>query len=313
MASRVLITGAGGFVGPYLREHCSRQGDEVTGTTASDGPDLLDAPAWVELFARVRPDVVYHLAAWADVGGSWQQPVATFEVNANGTLHVLEAARRSGVRRVVMISSADVYGVVAPGDLPLTETATPRPSSPYGASKIAAEALAQQHHRGWGLEVVIARPFNHIGPGQSPRFATSAFADRVARCEADGGGEVRHGDLTPRRDFTDVRDVVRAYRLLAEQGRPGEIYNVCSGRSIAMSEVLQRLIDQVDVPVSHRADPELVRPVDLPVLQGSADKLHDATGWTPEVPLDRSLADILDDARKRLIDALPPTEGTPSP
>lgn len=296
----MLITGTGGFVGPYLRDHCTAAGDEVTGTTSATGPDLRDAPAWIELFDQVRPEVVYHLAAWADVGGSWQHPVEAFEVNANGTLHVLDAARRSGTSRVVLISSADVYGVVEPAEVPLDEDARPRPSSPYGASKVAAEAVALQHHRGWGLEVVVARPFNHIGPGQSPKFVTSAFADRVACCERDGGGEVRHGDLTPRRDFTDVRDVVRAYRLLAELGRAGEVYNVCSGTSVAMSDLLQSLISLVDVPISHRTDPTLVRPVDLPVLQGSSEKLRAATGWTPTVAFERSLADILDDARKRL-------------
>ncbi len=299
--TRVLITGAGGFVGPYLEDHCSLSGDVVQGIDLHNGPDLLDLAGWVDFLQANPTDTVYHLAGFSDVGRSWDVPAVAFQVNATGTLHVLEAARQTGVKRVVLISSADVYGVVKPTDLPLTELSPAQPSSPYGASKLAAEAIGQQYVRGWGLDVIIARPFNHIGPGQSPNFVTSAFADRVATSERDGGGDVRHGDLTPERDFTDVRDVVRAYRLMAHHGTPGEIYNVCSGRAVAMSEVLSELIAQVDVDVTTSVDPALIRPVELPVLRGSHDKLSQQTGWQPEVALATSIADVLGDARERLI------------
>lgn len=297
---RVIITGAGGFVGPYLERHCRDAGDVVTGVDLANGPDLLDAAGWVRFVADQTPDVIYHLAGWSDVGGSWSDPGTTLRVNAEGTLHVLDAARRAGTRRVVVISSADVYGVVTPDELPLTERSPVQPSSPYGASKVAAETVAGQYHRGWGVDVVIARPFNHIGPGQSPKFVTSAFADRVARCEADGGGVVRHGDLSPRRDFNDVRDVVRAYRLLAERGVSGATYNVCSGTSIAMSEVLDHLIAAVDVDITTEVDPDLIRPVDLPVLLGDHTRLTADTGWTPTISITESIGDVLDDARQRI-------------
>lgn len=301
---RALITGADGFVGPHLRDHLVAAGDDVVGTGSTNGPDLLDRDGWVDLVERVRPEVVYHLAGWSDVGGSWADPHTTFRVNAEGTMSVLDAVRNadeahSTATRVIVVSSADTYGVVTPDELPLTESSPSRPSSPYGASKQAAEALANQYHRGFGVETVIARPFNHIGPGQSPRFVTAAFAARIVDCEAAGGGVVTHGDLSAARDLTDVRDVVTAYRLLATAGRPGATYNICSGESVPMSAVLDELIAQATVSIDTEIDPDLLRPVELPVLRGSRDAITTDTGWTPSIPLTQSLADVLDSARRR--------------
>jgi GDP-4-dehydro-6-deoxy-D-mannose reductase len=299
---RALVTGAGGFVGPVLVEHLEACGDDVTGVDHHTGPDLLDRPGWHRLLGDLVPDAVYHLGGWSDVGASWQEPVRTFRVNAEGTLHVLEAARAAGAGRVLVISSADVYGTCAPQDLPLTERQPVDPRSPYGASKVAAEVLARRAWRGDGLETVIARPFNHIGPGQSPSFVAPALAQRIAEAEAAGGGTVRHGDLSPRRDLTDVRDVVRAYRLLVEQGEPGEVYNVCSGRDLAMTELLEHLVSHSTAAITTEVDPDLLRPVDLPVLRGSYTRLHERTGWAPEIDIGRTLADILDHARRRVSD-----------
>lgn len=295
-----LVTGAKGFVGPHLSAHLADCGDEVTAIDRDDGPDLLDAQGWIDFVAQVRPDVIYHLAGWSDVGSSWKSPAMTQRVNAEGTLNVLEAARLSGCSRVIVISSADLYGSVDPKDLPLTEDAPVKPRSPYGASKQSAEAIAKQYVRGWGLEVIIARPFNHIGTGQSVQFAVSAFADRVARCEMSGGGTVTHGDLTARRDLSDVRDVVRAYRLLATSGTPGEVYNICSGRTISMQEILETLIGLSKAQISSQIDEDLLRPVELPVLLGSHAKLTTHTGWTPTIDLAESLGNVLADARQRL-------------
>lgn len=297
---RTLITGASGFVGPHLSRLLAAAGDDVTGLDQHQGPDLLDADRWVEVLAHHQPDVVYHLAGWSDVSGSWQQPAQTFRVNALGTLSVLEAARQAKISRVLLISSADVYGPVSPSLQPITEAHPPQPRSPYGVSKQAAEALGLQYHRAHGLDVVIVRPFNHLGPGQSPQFAAPAFASQIAEAERAGGGAVSHGDLSAERDLTDVRDVVRAYRLLAEHGVPGEVYNVCSGQAVAMAAVLDMLIARATVPVAKILDPSRLRPVELPVLQGSHDKLTEATGWQPEVPLDQTLADVLADARLRV-------------
>jgi GDP-4-dehydro-6-deoxy-D-mannose reductase len=246
-----------------------------------------------------QPDVVYHLAGWSDVSGSWHNPMQTFQVNAAGTLSVLEGARQAKISRVLLISSADVYGPVSPARQPITESHPAQPRSPYGVSKQAAEALGLQYHRAHGLDVVIVRPFNHLGAGQSPQFAASAFAAQIANAEKAGGGEILHGNLSARRDLTDVRDVVRAYRLLAEMGGPGEIYNVCSGRAVAMSDLFDMLLAQARVPVTKTLDPSRLRPVELPVLQGSHHKLTEATGWWPVVPLADTLAEVLADARDR--------------
>ncbi len=297
---RALVTGAAGFVGPHLSRALDACGDEVVGLDQSNGPDLLDGDRWVDTFQQHTPDVVFHLAGWSDVSGSWQHPARTFQINALGTLSVLEAARQAKVSRVVLISSADVYGPVSPERQPITEIHPPQPRSPYGVSKQAAEALGLQYHRAHGLDVVIVRPFNHLGPGQGPQFAAPAFALQIAAAEADGGGEIAHGDLSAKRDLTDVRDVVRAYRMLALSGEPGEIYNVCSGTAVAMADVLDMLMAQATVPIRRVLDPARLRPVELPVLQGSHAKLTEATGWEPEIPLASTLADVLADARSRV-------------
>jgi GDP-4-dehydro-6-deoxy-D-mannose reductase len=298
---RALVTGAGGFVGRHLVEHLRVCGDDVATTDRStDGLDITDAPSLLELLRRVRPRVVYHLAGASDVGGSWSTPQATFRANAEGTLNVLWAAREAGVERVLTVGSADVYGKVRPDDLPISEDVPMRPVSPYAASKAAADHVALQAHLGFGQHVVRTRPFNHLGPGQSDRFVAPALAGRIAANERSGDAQVRVGNLSPRRDFTDVRDVVRAYRLLMERGRPGEVYNVCSGRAIAVQELAEQFIALARIPMELVPDPDLQRPVDIPVLLGDASRLRADTGWEPQIPLEVTLRDLLDDRRARL-------------
>lgn len=296
---KALVTGAGGFVGPHLIAHLKSCGDVVVGVDLANGPDLRDSHGWRDLVAAESPDVIYHLGGWSDVGGSWREPVATFEINTMGTISVLEAARRAGTGRVVLISSADLYGTVEANDLPLTESHPIRPRSPYGASKQAAEAAAIQYWRGHGVATVIARPFNHLGPGQSTAFIAPAFASQIAEAEAGGSGQLLHGDLSPQRDLTDVRDVVRAYRLLAEHGGAGEVYNVCRGETVSMQELLDCLVSQTDTSITQVPDPERIRPVEIPILCGSFDKLRAATGWAPTIPIDETLTSVLADARQR--------------
>lgn len=293
------MTGASGFVGPYLLQHLSEAGDETVGTGGEQGPDLLDKRAWEEFVGQHQPDVIYHLAGWSDVGRSWEKPCETFRLNTEGSMNVLNAARTASKTptRVIVVSSADVYGTVTAEELPLTETSEIKPRSPYGVSKESAEALARQFHRGFGMDTVIARPFNHIGPGQSVNFAAPAFAARIAECELSGGGAVSHGDLTARRDFTDVRDVVRAYRLLAVHGQPGQTYNICSNQETAIGDLLQLLIDLAAVPIETERDPQLTRPVDLAVHRGCHDRLTEISGWSPTIPLKETLADVLAEAR----------------
>ncbi len=293
-----LVTGAGGFVGPHLCAHLRAEGDEVIGVDGSDGPDLLDRDGWFSLLADRRPAVVYHLAGWSDVGASWRSPHTALRVNAEGTRNVLDASAAAGVGRVVVVSSAEVYTRTA-DPRPKSESEPIRPATPYGASKVAAEVAAIQVHDAGEVETVIARPFNHIGPGQSTNFAAPAFADRVVAAERAGGGVVRHGDLTARRDLTDVRDVVRAYRLLALHAPAGEAYNICRGDAVAMADVLGWLTDHATAEVTTEVDEALLRPVEIPVVVGDPTRLHAATGWKPRIDLDDSLTDILADARQR--------------
>lgn len=299
---RALVTGAFGFVGRHLVDHLRASGDDVVlvDRHAPDPVDVTDREAVHRAIGEARPEVVYHLAGWADLGASWSDPLTVLRVNAEGTLNVLDAARAAGVHRVLAVSSADVYGTVREEDLPLTEAAPLRPTSPYGASKVAADALAQQAFLGYGLGVLRVRPFNHLGPGQAEQFVAAALAARIARAERDGVDEVAVGNLTPRRDLTDVRDVVRAYRLLVEHGEPGEVYNVCSGRDLPIQELADQLIAMADRPLRLVTDPALSRPVDLPVLRGDAGKLQAATGWRPQIPIEQSLRDLLDDLRARV-------------
>jgi GDP-4-dehydro-6-deoxy-D-mannose reductase len=297
---RALVTGAAGFVGRHLVAALQEAGDEVIPTDRQSGLDILDLQGLATLFAESRPEVVYHLAGQADVGGSWSSPVETFRVNAEGTLNVLLASVDHGVERVLAVASADVYGQVPAHELPIDEDRPLRPHSPYGASKAAADLIALQTYLGRGLGVIRARPFNHLGPGQSDRFVASALASRIARNELEGLDELTVGDLTPRRDFTDVRDVVRAYRLLIERGEPGEAYNVCSGHDVAVQELADRLVARADRPMVLAPDRDLFRPVDTPVLRGDPTRLREATGWTPSITLDQTLADVLDDWRKRV-------------
>ena len=305
------MTGAAGFVGSHLVEHLRTCGDDVVGTDRSDGgPDLLDAAGIRRLVGDVRPEVVFHLAGQADVGGSWDSPVETLRVNAEGTLHLLDAVRSLDGARVVTVSSADVYGVVDPDDLPIRESAPLRPVSPYAASKAAADLLALQAHLGHGLDVVRARSFNHLGPGQGDRFVCSALASRIAAAELAGDDSIRVGNLEARRDFTDVRDVVRAYRYLAVSGRSGAAYNVCTGTSVAIREIAERLLDIAGQggpsdrsPTGQMrlvSDPVLHRPVDLAESCGDPTAIRTDTGWRPEMSLDRTLADLLEFWRGRL-------------
>jgi GDP-4-dehydro-6-deoxy-D-mannose reductase len=195
------------------------------------------------------------------------------------------------------VSSAEVYGIA--GGAPVSEGTPLRPVTPYAASKVAAEYVGLQAFLGHGLEVVRVRPFNHVGPGQAESFVVSALARRVAEAERAGTGEIRVGDLTPARDFTDVRDVVRAYRLLAGLGRPGEVYNVCSGVAVPIRTVLDEIVALAARPVTPVEDPALLRPVDLPVLVGDASRLVALTGWKAEIPLRQTLVDVLAAARAR--------------
>ena len=289
---RALVTGGRVFVGRWLVAHLESSGDEVVAT--GEDADVTDPAVMRRLLDEVGPEAVYHLAGWAHVGSSWDDPPRAFQVNAQGTVNVLDAARRlASPPRVLVVSSAEVYGSVTPDELPLTERSPTRPVSPYAASKVAAEVVARQAWLGWKLPVVVARPFNHIGPGQSPTFVVSALARRIVEAERAGSGRVEMGNPTPRRDLTDVRDVARAYRLLMVGGEAGETYNVCSGRDVVIGDLARRLIELSGTPLELDTGTVEARPVDVPVLRGDRRRLEEATGWSPGIPLDRTLTDVL--------------------
>jgi GDP-4-dehydro-6-deoxy-D-mannose reductase len=299
---RVLVTGATGFVGRHLLDALRAAGHEPV---AMGGPldgapavslNIVDAQAVRRVVDAAAPEAIVHLAGQAFVPQSVADPLGTLAVNATGTANVLEAARAIGCR-VLVVSSAEVYGMQRPERMPLDETAVVRPANAYAASKLAAETFALTWHRSYGLDAVVARPFNHIGPGQDDRFVVASFAKQLAGIAGGAPPLMYVGNLEAQRDFLDVRDVVAAYVLLLANGRAGEVYNISSGRPVAIREVLRQLITIARVPVEVRDDPERMRASDLPILSGDATKLRAETGWEPQHSLAASLRDIYAAAR----------------
>jgi GDP-4-dehydro-6-deoxy-D-mannose reductase len=296
---RAAVTGSGGFVGGHLVPYLRRLGDDVVtlDRSGAEPVDVTDTHHVRDVLRRSRPDAVYHLAGLSHVGWSWDAPEAVFRVNAQGALSVLRACADAGVERVLVVGSADEYGVVDPEDLPITEDAPVRPITPYGASKAAADVLALQAFLGDGLGTLRVRAFNHTGPDQSASMVVPGLAQRIVDAERAGGSKVSVGRLDVVRDLCDVRDVVRAYRLLVERGMPGDAYNVCSGRGVSVREIADAMLGMTDAPLELVTDPELVRPLDVPRLVGSPAKLQAETGWHPEIPLEQTLRDVLEAAR----------------
>ena len=298
---KVLVTGATGFVGRHLVAHLTAQGDEVIITDrASGGPDITNAQAVHQYVQQNEPEVVYHLAGQSDVHRSWSNPVESYRANVEGAANVLAAAHAAHVRRVVAVLSADAYGRVESHDLPIDEDTPFNPLSPYAASKAAAEFVCIQAHLGSGLDVVRVRPFTHIGPGQSPRFVVAALASRIAEAERDGNDTISVGRLDTRRDFTDVRDVVKAYRLLSMHGESGAAYNICCGVDVSIADIADHLVKLARRPLQLVPDPALQRPADIPVLRGDATRLRQATGWQPAITLAQTINDMLEDWRRRV-------------
>ena len=312
------ITGISGFVGRYLADFLLRQGEKVAGSYLVDR-EVEDSWLTEKIFPLIRLDVrekdelvshlgthkydyFVHLAAQSSVKRSFEAPEETFAINLMGSLHLLEAIRESGQNpRVILASSADVYGAVPPDRLPLTEAAPAFPENPYSISKYAMELLARSYAKTYGLRTVISRAFNHTGPGQSPIFVIPDFARQIAEIEAGVREPVlRVGNLDVERDFLDVRYVVRAYALLARNGIPGEVYNIASGKSYSVRWMLQKMLQMSEVPIRIEIDENKIRPVEIPVLRGDATKITRHTGWVPEIPIEQTLWDVLQDWRKKV-------------
>lgn len=293
---RALITGGQGFVGRHLAQHLRHAGDDVV--VADREVDVTDPAALSRTLTHAHPEVIYHLAAMTSVAESWKRPAEFTRVNVLGTAYLLDAAFAVAPEaRVVVVSSAEVYGIVREEQLPLREESATAPANPYSTSKLEAEMVARDAVRHRHQRVVIARPFNHIGPGQSTSFVVPALVRRMLEATAQGRHFIMVGDLSTRRDFSDVRDVVRAYRLLGEWGRAGEAYNVASGHDVALSDVADEIRRRINPRLEMLVDPELLRPVEVPVSRGSFEKLHEATGWEPVITLGESLDDVVASAR----------------
>ena len=303
---RVLITGGAGFVGRHMASHAAASGAHVvTLARAESGPEGVDEhlsadltdPAAAESAVRLaRPDRVVHLAASASVAESWRRPRETIENNVAGTLNLLEAVRAAApAARVLVAGSGEEYGTVDPALMPVAEATAMRPQTPYAVSKASAGLLAGFYSDAHGLDVIRTRAFNHAGPGQDVSYVVSSFARQIAQAEAAGrdAAVIATGDLSPRRDFTDVRDVVRAYWLALESA-PAGAYNVASGSPVAIAHILDLLAAGTAVRVDQRTDASMLRENEVMEICGSHEKLTEATGWRPEIPLERTLADTLD-------------------
>lgn len=307
---KILITGIEGFVGNYLKNFLilDNKDWELHGVLRSGEKsrnhyteqdyishemDIRDTITVSNLIQEVQPDVVYHLAAQPFVPKAILDPWGTLDTNVKGTLNLLEALRHLDKPvRMVYVSSADVYGVQKPEDIPLDEKTIPNPVNPYASSKISAETYCRQFSLySQNLEVMIARPFNHIGVGQRLEFVVPNFCSQVIQSLRDKEMKIRVGDLSSTRDFLDVRDVVKAYMYLAEKGESGEIYNICSGKEVSIQSILDRIIQISGSVVSVESDPSRIRPVETPRLYGKNNKLC-GLGWEPQYSLDTSLREI---------------------
>ena len=315
---RLLVTGITGFVGSHMAEYALAHGAEVFGSSRWRSRteniehlrsqikliecDLRDLASVRGLLETAEPTHVVHLAAQSFVGASWQTPAETLSTNIISQVNLLEGIRRFTIApRVLVVGSSEEYGFVCPDELPIRETNPLRPLSPYAVSKVAQDMMGYQYFMSYGLPIIRTRAFNHEGPRRGEVFVTSNFAKQVAEIEA-GMREptMAVGDLTPRRDFSDVRDVVRGYWLLLERGEPGEVYNLCSGRSWAIQQVLEFLLEQSRVKrIAVETDPARLRPSDVMILEGDSSKIRKATGWEVEIPFERTLRDLLAYWRQR--------------
>ncbi|MEE8137566.1 MAG: GDP-mannose 4,6-dehydratase [Thermoanaerobaculia bacterium] len=317
---RVLITGITGFAGSHLADYLLAEQPEVElfGTRRWRSPmeniehlearirlvetDLRDAVSVHATLARLRPEVIFHLAAQSFVPTSWRAPSETLITNIIGQTNLFEAVRALELDPVIHIAcSSEEYGLVLPEEVPIRETNPLRPLSPYAVSKATQDLLAYQYFKSYGLKTIRTRGFNHTGPRRGEVFVSSNFAKQVASIEA-GLQEpvIRVGNLDAVRDFTDVRDMVRAYWLAAARGRPGEAYNIASGKGIKIRELLDRLLDLSQVKVEIEVDPQRLRPSDVEVLVGDCSKFRADTGWEPAIPFDQTLKDLLDYWRQRV-------------
>jgi GDP-4-dehydro-6-deoxy-D-mannose reductase len=318
-SERVLITGITGFVGSHLAELCLKKGLEVHGTKRWRSKienithimdqlhlkeaDLRDGHSLFDVVKEVKPHYIFHLAAQSFVPTSWRAPADTMETNAVGTLNLLEAVRKVGIDPAIQIAgSSEEYGLVYPDEVPILETNPLRPLSPYGVSKVATDKLGFQYHHSYGMRIVVTRSFNHTGPRRGEVFVTSNFAKQIVEIEKGKREPKIHvGNLDAKRDFSDVRDVVRAYWLALEKGEYGDCYNICSGIPRVIKDILELHLKNSEVKdIKIEEDPSRMRPSDVQILHGDCSKLMKQTGWKAEIPFEKTMSDLMDYWRNRL-------------
>jgi GDP-4-dehydro-6-deoxy-D-mannose reductase len=310
---RVLITGASGFVGRHLVDELAKQGEtDIIGISSQKRPslsegrllvcDLRDAELTARVLKHYQPEIIYHLAGQAHVPRAFSDPAETLITNVVGQINLFEGCRTAEIDPVIVVAgSAEIYGAVDSDAIPIDENTPLRPNNPYASSKAAQDIYAAQYVASYGMKIIRTRPFNHVGPGQSDRFVVSSFARQIAEVEA-GLAEpvVLVGNLEPIRDFLDVRDVVRAYTLVADERLRGEVFNIASGQGTRIRDILDMLISAANCDIEVRTDPERMRPSDVPEFRGDASRLRSATGWHPEYSLQETLNDALNDWRSRI-------------
>lgn len=317
-STRALITGITGFAGSHLAELLLKENVEVYGVqrwrSKNDNiehiknqiqfheADLLDAHSLYKVIEEVKPKFVFHLAAQSYVQSSWASPANTLEVNITGSVHLFEAVRKSGLDVTVQIAcSSEEYGKVLPDELPIKETNPLRPLSPYAVSKLAMDYLGYQYFESYGVKIIRTRGFNHTGPRRGDVFAESTFAKQIAEIEKGLSKPVVYvGNLEAKRDFTDVRDMVRAYYLSVQKCQPGEVYNIASGNAWRIKDVLDMLLSMSKTKIKVVPDKDRMRPSDVEVLIGDASKFKKLTGWKPEIPFNKTLEDLLNYWRKKV-------------
>jgi len=316
---RVLITGITGFVGSHMAEYCLSRGDVevfgtvrwrsrmenvegITGDIELIDTDLRDTVAVRHCLSEVRPDYIFHLAAQSFVPTSWKAPSETVITNIVGQLNIFEAMRELKLpSRIQIAGSSEEYGMVYEDEVPIKETNPLRPLSPYGVSKVGQDLLGYQYHQSYGLQVIRTRAFNHTGPRRGDVFVTSNFCKQVALIEKGRQEPVLDvGNLEARRDFTDVRDIVKGYWLAIEKGEPGDVYNLGSGTDITIQRLLDMLLELTPAEIEVRQDPSRMRPSDVMVLLADISKFSGVTGWKPEIPFDKTLEDLLAYWRERV-------------
>ncbi len=311
--TKALIIGAGGFVGSYLINclrhefHMEVHATKLNGTTFSHPSariydlDILDREAVRKLLDKIRPDYIFHLAAQSSVSAAWKDPMLTIDVNIKGSVNVMDAVRELPYKpRILIIGSGEEYGHIRDGQTPISEETMLRPGNLYAATKACQNMIGSIYAKAYGMEIILVRAFNHVGPGQAPIFVVSDFCKQTAEIEM-GLREplIRVGNLSARRDFTDVRDVVRAYGLLSLKGTAGETYNVGSGTAIKIRQILDLIVGMSSAKIGVEVDPAKIRPVDVPVIEADIIKITKATGWKPVISIEQTIKETLDYWRKR--------------